>query len=71
MIKSRPHYGGDGSFTRRIMITSGGAGDTPQRMDAVNKQVEADKAEFIKNLPHKADGTLDADAIDKLARGEG
>jgi len=53
------------------MITSGGAGDTPQRMDAVNKQVEADKAEFIKNLPHKADGTLDADAIDKLARGEG
>ena len=53
------------------MITSGGAGDTPERMDAVNKQVEEDKAEFVKSLPHKEDGTLDAAAIAELAQGNG
>jgi hypothetical protein len=52
------------------MITSGGAGDTPERMDAVNAQAQADEDEFVAGLPHKADGSLDAAAIDKMARGQ-
>lgn len=53
------------------MITSGGAGDTPERMDKINEQVEKDKADFVASLPHKPDGSLDADAIRQLAEGQG
>lgn len=53
------------------MITSGGAGDTPERMDAINAQVEKDKAEFVASLPHKEDGSLDQEAIQNMAEGQG
>jgi hypothetical protein len=53
------------------MITSGGAGDSAERMDKVNDQVEADKEKFVAGLPHKDDGSLDAEAIRKLAEGQG